>query len=86
VTYIAPRLVETPTPVLPAGLAASDTPVRLQALVDLDGRMQRAVYVSGPAHLTGAALDAVQRWRSEPPRINGAPVAGAVLVQVAFKQ
>jgi hypothetical protein len=85
VEYAPPRPMETPTPPLPPGLAPSDIPVRLQALVDLDGRLQRPVHVSGPAHLARAAMDAIQRWRSEPPRINGAPIVRAVLVQVAFR-
>ena len=85
VEFTPARTLEAPTPQLPPGLAPGGAPVRLQALVDLDGRLQRAVYVSGPAHLTRAAVDAIQRWRSEPPRINGAPIVRAVLVQVAFK-
>jgi hypothetical protein len=85
VKFTDPRALDTPAPSLPAGLAAGDTPVRLQALVDLDGMLQRPVYVGGPAHLTRAAMEAIQRWRSEPPRINGAPIARAVLVQVKFK-
>jgi len=84
VKFTDPRTLETPTPPLPAGLAPSDTPVRLQALVDLDGMLQRPAYVGGPTHLTPAAIEAIQRWRSEPPRINGAPIARAVLVQVKF--
>ena len=85
VKFTDSRTFETPAPPLPAGLAPSDTPVRLQALVDLDGMLQRPTYIGGPAHLTAAAMDAIQRWRSEPPRINGAPIARAVLVQVTFK-
>jgi hypothetical protein len=85
VKFTDARTLETPVPPLPAGLAASDTPVRLQALVDLDGMLQRPAYVGGPTHLTPAAMEAIQRWRSEPPRINGAPIVRAVLVQVKFK-
>ena len=83
--FTDPRTLETPAPSLPAGLAPSETPVRLQALVDLDGMLQRPAYIGGPAHLTPAAIEAIRRWRSEPPRINGAPIARAVLVQVKFK-
>ncbi len=85
VEFTPARTLEAPTPQLPPGLASGEAPVRLQALIDLEGRLQRAVYVSGPAHLTQAAVEAIQRWRSEPPRINGAPIVRAVLVQVAFK-
>jgi hypothetical protein len=85
VEFTPARTLDAPTPQLPPGLAAGDAPVRLHALVDLEGRLQRAAYVGGPAHLTRAAVDAIQRWRSEPPRINGAPIVRAVLVQVAFR-
>ena len=80
-----PRTLDTPTPSLPEGAAPADGPVRLQALVDLDGALQHATYLGGPAHLARAAIDAVSRWRSEPPRINGAPVVRGVIVQVRFK-
>ena len=85
VKFSEPRTLETPIPTLPAGLAASESPVRLQALVDLDGMVQRPSFVGGPAQLEAAAKEAVARWRSEPPRINGAPIARAVMVQVKFK-
>lgn len=86
VKFTAARTVDAPIPPLPAGAAPTDAPVRLQALVDLDGTLQRATYLGGPTYLSQAAIDAVGRWRSEPPRINGAPMASAVLVQVKFKQ
>lgn len=85
VKYSDPRTIETPMPPLPAGLAASDAPVRLQALIDLDGMLQRPAFIGGPAHLAPAAVEAIRRWRSEPPRINGAPIPRAVMVQVRFK-
>ena len=36
-------------PALPAGQAATDRPVRLQALIDLDGMAQQIVYIGRPA-------------------------------------
>lgn len=85
VRHTDPKTIDTTTPPLPSGLAPSDLPVRLQALVDLDGMLQRPTYLGGPMHLSQAAMDAVGRWRSEPRRINGAPVATGVIVQVKFK-
>jgi hypothetical protein len=85
VKYSPPRTLDTPAPALPAGAAPADAPVRLQALVDLDGSLQRATYMGGPGHLVRAAIDAVSRWRSEPPRVNGAPVARGVILQVTFR-
>jgi hypothetical protein len=85
VKYSPPRTLDTPAPALPAGAAPADAPVRLQALVDLDGTLQRATYMGGPGPLAQAAIDAVGRWRSEPPRVNGAPIARGVVVQVKFR-
>jgi hypothetical protein len=85
VKYSPPRMIDSPLPPLPAG-ATPDAAVRLQALVDLDGTLQRATYLGGPASLSQAAIDAAGRWRSEPPRVNGAPIATGVVVQVKFKE
>ena len=84
VKFSSARAIDTPLPPLPAG-ATADGPVRLQALVDLDGTLQRATYIGGPASLSRVAIDAAGRWRSEPARVNGAPVATGVVVQVRFK-
>jgi len=73
-----------PQPALPAGQLPTDRPVRLQALIDTDGRAQQIVYVGGPAALKEAALDAVRGWEAEPARINGAPVVTPVMLQVKF--
>ena len=80
------RSVDMAAPTLPSGLTPSDAPVWLQTLTDLDGMLQHPEYIGGPAHLARAAIEAVQRWRSEPARINGAPVVRPVMVQVKFKQ
>jgi hypothetical protein len=85
VKFSPARAIDTPLPPLPAGAAPADGPVRLQALVDLDGTLQRATFIGGPASLSPAAIDATGRWRSEPARVNGAPVATGVIVTVKFK-
>jgi hypothetical protein len=78
------RTLDTPAALLPDGVAPPDEPVLLQVLIDLDGALQRPTYVGGPQHLFRAAADAVGRWRFDPARINGAPVAMGVLLQVRF--
>jgi Gram-negative bacterial TonB protein C-terminal len=83
IAHTAPRPLEMPQPPLPAGAAAED-PVLLQAVVDIDGAIQRASYVGGPRVLLTAATDAVARWRFEPARVNGVPIASGVLLQVRF--
>jgi TonB family protein len=79
------RGTEMPPPSLPAGANPEQNRVLLQVLIDLDGAMQSATYIGGPVHLGQAAIDAVKKWRAEPARVNGAPVATAMLVEVEFK-
>ena len=82
--YTNAKPLKTPQPPLPAGQAATDRPVRLQALIDLDGVAQRIVYQGGPAGLARAAIQAAREWTAEPTRLNGAPVVTAVTLQVRF--
>lgn len=84
-TMSGPRGVDMPEPALPEGGPAGQ-PVLLQVLVDPEGKMREAVYVGGPAVLAKAAIDAVAGWKSEPARVNGAPIAAGALVEVRFKQ
>ena len=78
------KAIKTPMPALPAGQAATDRPVRLQALIDTDGMARQIVYVGGPAALTAAAIDAVRGWTAEPARLNGTPIIAPVTFQVKF--
>jgi hypothetical protein len=82
--YTNARPLKTPQPPLPAGQASTERPVRLQALLDLNGAAQRIVYIGGPAALTDAAIDAVRGWTADPTRLNGAPVVTPVTLQVRF--
>ena len=75
---------KTPQPSLPAGQTATDRPVRLQAIIDLDGTAQRVFFIGGPAALTGAAMEAVRGWTAEPARLNGSPIVTPVTLQVKF--
>jgi hypothetical protein len=78
------KAVKTPMPALPAGQTATDRPVRLQAIIDLEGATRRIVYMGGPPALTAAAIEAVRGWTAEPARLNGAPVIAPVTFQVKF--
>jgi hypothetical protein len=82
--YSNAKPVRMPQPTLPAGQTATDRPVRLQALIDLDGATQHIVYQGGPAPLANAAIAAARGWTVEPMRLNGAPVVSAVTLQVKF--
>jgi hypothetical protein len=77
------RLADAAMPPLPPG-ATENQPVFLQALLDLDGVLQRPSYVGGPQQLTAPAIEAIGRWKSEPARINGAAVPVGVMLQIRF--
>jgi hypothetical protein len=84
VKYTASRPLQTATPALPAG-ATTGGVVRFQVLLDLDGMIQRPFVLGGPAALIPAATENLKAWRTEPVRINGAPLVTSVVVQVKFK-
>jgi hypothetical protein len=83
-TYTNAKPLKTPQPPLPAGQPATDRPIRLQALIDLDGTAQAIVYIGGPAALLDAAIAAVRGWTSEPALLNGSPIVTPVTLQVRF--
>jgi hypothetical protein len=85
VTYTAARLIESPSPTVPAGVTGSSAIVTLQTVIDHMGHFRRPVVVGGPEELTQAAMSDIYGWRAEPARVNGAPVAAPVVVSVAFK-
>ena len=82
--YTNAKALKTPQPALPAGQSPTDRPIRLQALIDLDGSAEQIVYIGGPPALRGAAIDAVREWTAEPARLNGAPIVTPVALQVKF--
>ena len=83
--FTSAKAVNTPMPALPAGQPATDRPIRLQALLDLDGAAQRIVYTGGPQALSDAAIAAVRTWTAEPLRLNGAPLVTPVTFLVKFE-
>jgi TonB family protein len=47
--------------------------VQLNVVIGLDGKILKAVVVSGPPELTQSALDAVSQWEYAPTLLNGKP-------------
>jgi len=72
-------------PALPEGANPDQKRILLQVVIDLDGHLQKAAYVGGPAHLEKAALEAVTTWRATPATLNGAPVPTMTAVEVRFR-
>jgi protein TonB len=82
----AAKLVHQVQPVYPqiAKTAHVQGTVLLHAIIAKDGTIQELQYVSGPALLMRAAMDAVHEWRYSPTLLNGEPVEVDTTIQVVF--
>ncbi len=58
--------------------------VILRAVIAKDGSIQELQYVSGPALLMRAAMDAVHEWKYRPTMLNGEPVEVDTTIDVVF--
>jgi TonB family protein len=58
--------------------------VRLQIIVDRDGRVIEVKPLEGDPGLAQAAGDAVRHWRYKPVRLNGVPVQVDTRVELKF--
>jgi protein TonB len=58
--------------------------VRLHAIISTDGRVTELNFVSGPAQLVQAAMDAVRQWRFSPTTLNNTPVQVECQFDVKF--
>ena len=79
------RLLESPMPTRPAGDPAIGKWIAVQAIVDHAGRFREVAALGGTPDLARAAVEAVSSWRANPPRVNGAPLASPVVLQVTFR-
>jgi TonB family protein len=59
--------------------------VRLHTVIDTDGSVIEVSYVSGPAMLVQAAIDAVKQWRFRPTILNGGPVQVECVLEINFR-
>lgn len=82
-----PRKVVHVNPVYPplARAAQVQGTVKLQAVIDVEGRVSNLEVVRSIALLDRAAIDAVQQWRYEPTFLNGRAVPVIMTVAVEFK-
>jgi len=79
------KLLESPMPTRPASDPAIGTWIVVQAIVDHAGGFREATALGGPPELAQAAVDVLSRWRAAPPRVNGAPLASPVVLQLTFR-
>jgi TonB family protein len=59
--------------------------VRVDALVDVTGRVSSVHVVSGPALLHQSAMDAVRKWKYEPATLDAKPVPMHLTVTLQFR-
>ena len=83
---IAGNKISGPPPVYPAiaRSARLSGTVVLSAQISKTGSIENLSVVSGPAMLTGAAIDAVKQWRYKPYILNGEPTEVNTTVTVNF--
>jgi protein TonB len=80
------QLLVSPKPILPviARQQRISGAVNLEATVDATGKVKGVKVVSGHPVLSGAAVNAVLKWRYRPATLNGQPVETTVAVKVIF--
>jgi protein TonB len=83
-----PRLISSVLPVYPLGARQSgvEGDVIVSTTIDKNGSVVGMKVLSGPPMLRQAALDALRRWRYEPSRLNGQPVAVEMQVTIKFRR
>ena len=58
--------------------------VKVQATIDVTGRVSKMKIVAGPALLQRAAMDAVRQWRFAPSTLDDKPIAVDEVITVRF--
>jgi len=59
--------------------------VRVDALIDANGRVTTMKVVSGPTLLHQAAMDALRQWKYQPATLNGNTVPMHLTVTIQFR-
>jgi protein TonB len=80
------KAISRPSPVYPqlARQARIQGVVRLEAVIDEQGRITDLKVISGHPLLVQSALDAVRQWRYQPTVLNNVPVQVATTIDVNF--
>ena len=84
---VQPKLIYQVRPVYPklAREARIQGTVRLQALIDEEGAVERLKLISGHPLLVKAAMDAVSKWRYLPARSQGVAMSFSIGIDVPFR-
>jgi protein TonB len=81
------KLISSVSPVYPA-LAKNQHvsgDVRLDALIDANGRVTTMKIISGPTLLHQAAMDSLRQWKYQPAVLDGKPVPMHLTVTLQFR-
>ncbi len=83
--YTPPKVVREIRPTSPEGLA-EEVGVRVRVLLSADGQIERTELLTRKVQpeVARAALEAAQRWRFEPARMDERPVASELVLQFRF--
>jgi len=83
-----PRLISSALPIYPLGAKqlGVEGDVVVNTTIDQNGNVVGMRVVSGQPLLRQAALDALRRWKYEPSRLNGQPVAVELQVTIKFRR
>ena len=81
------RMVSSVPPVYPAMAKTQRVSgdVRIDALIDADGRVSSMKVISGPSLLHQAAMEALRQWKYQPATLDGKPVAMHLTVTIQFR-
>jgi protein TonB len=84
---VAAKAISQPAPDYPplARMARIQGTVRLEAVINVEGRIQSLKVLAGHPLLVNAALAAVARWRYQPTLLNGEPVEVVTQIDVNFR-
>jgi protein TonB len=81
------RLISSVPPMYPAMAKTQHVAgdVRVDALIDTNGRVSSMKVVSGPTLLHQAAMDALRQWKYQAATLDGKPVAMHLTVTIQFR-
>jgi protein TonB len=81
------RLLKPVPPVYPPSAKTQHVSgdVKLDALIDANGKVTSTKVISGPVLLHQAAMDAVKQWQYDPAQLNGKATSMHLMVTVQFR-
>jgi protein TonB len=59
--------------------------VKIDALIDANGRVTSTKVISGPTLLHQAAIDALRQWKYQPATLDGKPVPMHLAITLQFR-